>query len=114
MVNRATVSPVTHLRSMDTGRRLETFTAAPVAGSISIQLSLRSPGVTGDGDVKPSWTSASTRNGDPRNHADEASVSTTRDMMQTSLWCRSTAETSRAGRELDTAGDAAGNGNASA
>uniref|UniRef100_A0A0E0BFH4 Uncharacterized protein n=1 Tax=Oryza glumipatula TaxID=40148 RepID=A0A0E0BFH4_9ORYZ len=121
-VNRATVSPVSHFRSTATGRRLEAFMARPDAGSMSIQLSVSELGVIGDGAEKPSWTSASTRNGEPRNHADEVSVSTTRDMMQTPPWCRSTAETRRDGRDPGTGAGAAdataaaasGNGNASA
>uniref|UniRef100_A0A8R7Q4F0 Uncharacterized protein n=1 Tax=Triticum urartu TaxID=4572 RepID=A0A8R7Q4F0_TRIUA len=118
-VNRATVSPVSQLRSTDTGRRLEALTARPDVGSRSSQLSVSSAGVIEDAAEKPSCRSASTRNGEPRNHADEASVSTTRDMMQTPLWCRSTAETSRLGRAGATvavaaAAAVAGNGNASA
>jgi hypothetical protein len=53
----------------------------------TLSLSLLS-GCYVDGAEKPSWTSASTRSDEPRNHADEVSVSMTRDMRWARRWRR--------------------------
>ncbi|KAM3386915.1 hypothetical protein ACQJBY_010049 [Aegilops geniculata] len=78
--NRTSISPVYQCRPRATARLLDTFTARPRAGSTTTQLSSSSAGenaaATGAGFLQ---STASTRNGELRNHGDDAGVSTTRD-----------------------------------
>nr|TKW04310.1 hypothetical protein SEVIR_7G100200v2 [Setaria viridis] len=118
---RTSVSPVYQCRPTDTGRRLETFTARPRDGSTITQLSSSS---SGDGDAAEAASvaaglfrsTASTRNGEPRNHGDDAGVSTTRERRGAPLWYTSTAETSSPGSPSPslTPGAASGDGNGKA